>query len=165
MVSNSQRVCPWKQKGYWDNAVTFSCSGCLQGKVTKEAAKSNESYRSRVDTGVVIDWQRVLDAVAEESKKFFVLSMTNRWKEVQNQNFIVDFVYLALVVHLDPLRLVFGEVRVIEHDDPPRDGNIYIRSKRTLVLRVFKTVRTFGEQEYALGDSDLGGGCIQGRTL
>jgi hypothetical protein len=98
-----------------------------------------KEYRSRVDTGVVIDWQRVLDAFAKESKKFCALSMTNLktaypkdhefhgkwWEEVRNKNFIVDFVYLALIVFLEPLRLVFGEVRVIEHDDPPKDGNIY----------------------------------------
>jgi hypothetical protein len=61
-----------------------------------------------------------------------------------------------LIVFLEPLRLVFGEVRVIEHDDPPKDGNIYIRPTRTLVLRKYKTVRTFGEQAYDLGGSDLG---------
>ena len=129
-----------------------------------------KEYRSRVDTGVVIDWRRVLDAFAKESKKFCELSMTNLktaypedhefhgkwWEEVRNKNFIVDFVYLALIVFLEPLRLVFGEVRVIEHDDPPKDGNIYIRPTRTLVLRKYKTVRTFGEQAYDLGGSDLG---------
>ena len=109
-----------------------------------------KEYRSRVDTGVVIDWRRVLDAFAKESKKFCELSMTNLktaypedhefhgkwWEEVRNKNFIVDFVYLALIVFLEPLRLVFGEVRIIDHDDPSKDGNIYIRPTRTLVLRM-----------------------------
>ena len=84
--------------------------------------------------------------------------------------------------------MVFGEVRVVEHDNPPKDGNIYIRpclcmfcvlslrdqnkvATRTLVLRKYKTVKTFGERTYDLRGSDLGiywsevWCCIQGRTL
>ena len=110
--------------------------GLLYDFRNKIERKYRREIHSRVDTGVVIDWQRVLEAFAKESKKFSELSMTNPWEEVRNKNFIVDFVYLALIVFLEPLRLVFGEVRIIDHDDPSKDGNIYIRPTRTLVLRM-----------------------------